>query len=195
MNVLVGTFQGQLMNYVIKENAQRQINHKLLHVDENFSKKPIDQMDVVAGSKLLFSLTDNVFSIHRICNHRFEFVKSLVEKNVSLFAWSSKRLYHSADLISIRICVVIEQQVKIWHWDLERDKFNPYHKSIRLDSTAKSIACHKNDICIATEIGYTIYDVNICFVWCLKFKIWNTIFLFNFRYPHHHEKPLTYQKD
>lgn len=158
------------MNYAIEENAQRQIELQLLHVDKEFSRNSIDQLDVAAECQSIFSLTNGEFRIHRIYDHRFEYMKSLVKQNASLFAWNPKRSFNSADLI-IRICIVIGQQVKFWDCILNQGRSNPYRESIKLDSTAKSIAWYKNNICVASEIGYTIYDVNVFFYLAYEVKI------------------------
>lgn len=170
MNLLVATSNGSLRNYSIVENSQ-QITHKILYVEENFSAKPITQISVIAESQLLFSLIDNTIRIHKITHdHRFEYFETLEEMNVSLFACNSKRTIDSADLI-IRICVATENKLKIWFLNSKQNQLTPYKKSMELDSIVKSIGWHKNDICVATERGYTIYNVSIYFVWCSKFRI------------------------
>lgn len=170
MNLLVATSNGSLRNYSIVENSQ-QITYKILYVEENFSPKPITQICVIAESQLLFSLVDNTIRIHKITHdHRFEYYEALEEMNVSLFACNSKRAFDSADLI-IRICVATENKLKIWFLNSKQNQLTPYKKSMELDSIVKSIGWYKNDICVATERGYTIYNVSIYSVWCSKFRI------------------------
>lgn len=158
--MLVGTFDGHLMKYVVKEDKERHIALQLLHIDENFSENPIDKMDAVAECQLLFSLTKAQVRIHRICDSGLKYVMPLVREHASLFAWNLKRSIHSADLI-IRICVAIGQKVQIWNWNFQKDILSSYEEAIELDSTVTSIAWWKNSICVAIETGYKIYDVII----------------------------------
>lgn len=188
---MVGTLHGQLMNFAVQKDTE----YQLLHSDENFSKMPVDQIDVVSECQQLFSLTDNVFKMHRIRNNRFEHVLLLVKtKGNSLFAVNHKRSKISADK-TVRVCIAIGK--KIQFWDLNRDKLIPFQETISIDGIAKSIAWQRNEICFATENGYAIYHV-IIFLF-LVFDLFGIEFVYYalFRFQNHayHEKRLTYHPD
>lgn len=66
--LFVGTKQGHLLTYVIvKRSGDRKHDVQLLSYNKNFSKKAIQQLEVIAAYQLLISLS-GVKNFHFICN-------------------------------------------------------------------------------------------------------------------------------
>lgn len=112
-NVLLGTRQGHLLMYAVEQNTNDgKMDLQLLQYDKNFSKKPITQIDVIPEHQLLFSLTDNLVTIHDINRTNFPVVHSNSNtKGATLFALNVKRstsLTGETALV-VRLCVVIKR--------------------------------------------------------------------------------------
>lgn len=161
-NVLLGTRQGDLLMYEVKQDPnERKMNLQLLQYDKNFSKKPITQIDVVPQYELLFSLTDNLIGIHHISRHNFPIVHSNPDtKGASLFALNVSRIVSLTDNVTflIGLCVVVKRQLQFWFW--KDNKLLKYRDAIQLDDTPKSVVWFENTICIGFKTDYVIYDVS-----------------------------------
>lgn len=65
---------------------------QLLQYDKNFSKRPILQLQAIEDYNLLFSLSDNVISIHDLSRHNFPVIHLAAKtKGANAFAMDVKR--------------------------------------------------------------------------------------------------------
>lgn len=64
-NLLVGTRQGHLLMYRVVPNDEKN-DVELMRYNKSFSKKPIQQLEVIPECQMLISLTDNVIQVHDI---------------------------------------------------------------------------------------------------------------------------------
>lgn len=159
--MLLGTRQGHLLMYAVEQNSiDSKMNLQLLQYDKNFSKKPITQIDVIPEYQLLFSLTDNLVTIHDINRHNFPVVHSNIStKGASLFALNVNRSTSltGETALLVRMCIVVKRQIQFWYW--KHDKLLLYRESIQLDDTPKAVVWLENAICIGFKTDYIVYDV------------------------------------
>ena len=87
-NVILGTKTGQLLEYLVDTDESRQ--PQLVKVSKSYSKKQINQLEVVADENLLFVLTDGIISVCDI--HSFFTVIHQAEntKGASIFTLNTK---------------------------------------------------------------------------------------------------------
>lgn len=86
--LLVGTKQGSLLYYSVEPSADKDCKHnvQLLRYVKNFSKKPIQQMAVLADQELAIRLSDGILTLHDLVNPNFSLIKTLNKtKGASLF--------------------------------------------------------------------------------------------------------------
>lgn len=172
--------------YAVEQNTNDgKMDLQLLQYDKNFSKKPITQIDVIPEHQLLFSLTDNLVTIHDINRTNFPVVHSNSNtKGATLFALNVKRstsLTGETALV-VRLCVVIKRQLQFWYW--KHDKLLQYRDQIQLDDTPKAVVWLENAICIGFKTDYIVYDVSTCDVTHSRqqaLSIYKSKFLFFFQ--------------
>lgn len=164
-NVLLGTRQGHLLMYAVKQHeTERKMDLQLLQYDKSFSKKPINQIDVIPDYQLLFSLSDGLISVHDITRTNFPLVHANSNtKGASLFALN---LLRSTSLtgetaLLVRLCVVIKRSLQFWYW--KHDRLLQYRDAIQLDDTPKSVVWLDNAVCIGFKTDYVLYDVSFNF--------------------------------
>ncbi|KAH9637625.1 hypothetical protein HF086_007339 [Spodoptera exigua] len=94
-NLLLGTRQGHLLMYSLSQtNGNQKYELQLLRYCKNFSKKPIQQIEVIPEENLLLCLTDNVLSTYNINGVNFPLVKTFEQtKGASLFALDNTKCY------------------------------------------------------------------------------------------------------
>lgn len=105
--ILLGTRNGHLLMYMVKENSDKsEIDFELMKHDNSFSSQPIAQIDVVPKDELFFSLTSGLIGIYKIQNNSFNHVHtSDITKGASLFVFNGnqsaegKKLRH--DFVSL----------------------------------------------------------------------------------------------
>lgn len=64
-NLLVGTRQGHLLMYRVVSNDNKN-DVELMRYNKSFSKKAIQQLEVIPEHQILISLTDNIIQVHDI---------------------------------------------------------------------------------------------------------------------------------
>lgn len=82
----MGTRQGYLLKYNLVTTANDNLQVELMIFNKNFSKKPIQQLEVIPEYHLLVSLTDNIIQVHDIKSISLNFVHQVGNtRGASLF--------------------------------------------------------------------------------------------------------------
>ncbi|KAG6441076.1 hypothetical protein O3G_MSEX001642 [Manduca sexta] len=91
-NLLLGTRQGHLLMYSLSvNNGNQKYEVQLLRYRKNFSKKPIQQIEVIPDENLLICLTDSIVATYSTNGVNFPLVKTFDQtKGASLFALDNK---------------------------------------------------------------------------------------------------------
>lgn len=149
------------MYSVEQHPAENKMDLQLLQYDKNFSKKPVNQIDVIAEYHLLFSLSDGIININDFERHNFPLVHCAVKtKGASIFALDvqrSKSLTGEIALV-VRLCVAIKRRLQFWYWKL--DKLIEFGEPIDLAEVPKALVWLDNTICIGYKTEYVLYDVS-----------------------------------
>lgn len=149
--------------YAVEQHpTENKMDLQLLQYDKNFSKKPINQIDVIPEYQLLFSLSDGLININDISRHNFPLVHSAIKtKGASIFALDVKRstsLTGETALV-VRICAAIKRKLQFWYW--KHDKLLEFSQVIDLTDIPKALVWLENTICVGFKTDYILYDVSI----------------------------------
>ncbi|XP_055904894.1 vam6/Vps39-like protein [Eupeodes corollae] len=161
-NVILGTRSGQLIMYSVQTNEpDGKINLQLLKFNKNFSKKAINQMEVIAEENLLFILTDGMIHVCDISRLNFAFIHSSVEtKGSSIFVLDVKtpKSQTGATATVIRMCVAIKRRLQFYYW--KQDRLHPLPISIELKDVPKALCWIDDIICVGFKDEYVIYNIS-----------------------------------
>lgn len=148
------------MYSVEQHPSENKMDLQLLQYDKNFSKKPINQIDVIPEYQLLFSLSDNIVNINDFNRHNFPLIHCATKtKGANIFALDvqrSKSLTGEIALV-VRLCVAIKRRLHFWYW--KHDKLIEFGEPIDLAEVPKALVWLDNTICIGYKTEYILYDV------------------------------------
>lgn len=184
----MGTRQGHLLQYTFQQHAtENKMELQLLQYDKNFSKKPINQIEVIEDNSLLFSLSDNVISVNDTSRHNFPLIHQAVRtKGANVFCLDIKRLssltgifkyiirlinYFSITIfnsyflnyileqitLTVRVCVAVKRKLQLYYW--KRDEMLEFAPDIELNDIPKILAWTGNFICVGYKTEYCLFDV------------------------------------
>lgn len=159
--MILGTRQGHLLMYSVEQHpSENKMDLQLLQYDKNFSKKPINQIDVIPEYQMLFSLSDSIINVNDFNRHNFPLVHCAVKtKGANIFALDvqrSKSLTGEMALV-VRVCVAIKRRLLFWYW--KHDKLIEFGEPIDLAEVPKALVWLNNTICIGYKTEYVLYDV------------------------------------
>ncbi|TKA32841.1 hypothetical protein B0A50_01067 [Salinomyces thailandicus] len=111
---------------------------ELLREEENFSRKPVQQLAIVKEANLLVSLSDNYVSLHDL--QTYQLSERLEQtKGASSFAVTSNVVKDADTVPSLvsRLAVGVKRKVMIWTWrDMELEE---QVVEVNIEGTAKSL--------------------------------------------------------
>ena len=92
-----------MLQYTFQQHAtESKMELQLLQYDKNFSKKPINQIEVIEDNSLLFSLSDNVISVNDTSRHNFPLIHQAIRtKGANVFCLDVKRLSSLTGIVQI----------------------------------------------------------------------------------------------
>lgn len=147
--------------YSISSNPEEQkIDLQLLQYNKSFSKKPIVQLEVVAGLKTLFSLSDNVISVNDLVRHNFPLIYLASKtKGATVFALDSKTPKSLTGDVTcvVRMCAAIKRRLQLWYW--KYDHFVESDYGIDLTDVPKTLSFSGDNILIGYKTDYVLYDI------------------------------------
>ncbi|CAH0400093.1 unnamed protein product [Chilo suppressalis] len=161
-NVLLGTRQGHLLMYSLSSNnGNQKYEVQLLRYCKNFSKKPIQQIEVIPEDNLLLCLTDNVLSTYDINGVNFPMVKSFAQtKGASLFALDNKSTTSMTGESNsvVRLCVAVRRKLQLYYG--KNGEFKQHLFDFTIPDVPKVMAWGQQYICVGFKAEYTLYDLS-----------------------------------
>ncbi|CAB0011801.1 unnamed protein product, partial [Nesidiocoris tenuis] len=155
--LLVGTKQGSLLYYSVEPSADKDCKHnvQLLRYVKNFSKKPIQQMAVLADQELAIRLSDGILTLHDLVNPNFSLIKTLNKtKGASLFTLDiQKHVSQTGGVTSfVRLCVSVKKKLQTYY--LKNRDFLDLGEDITVPDVPRVLSWEKESICVGCKGGY-----------------------------------------
>ncbi|KAJ8895019.1 hypothetical protein PR048_000328, partial [Dryococelus australis] len=173
-NVLIGTRQGHLLMYrVAYQYGDQKHDVQLLRYNKTFSKKPIQQLDVIPDYQLLVSLTDNVVCVHDISVINFPTVTVVQEtrgatlftldiKHGKLHAWTfplkKQKSLTGETSVTVRMCVVVKRRLQLYYW--KNNKFLGLREDLTVSDIPRAIAWCQETLCVGFKGDYSLLKLS-----------------------------------
>ncbi|XP_028037182.1 vam6/Vps39-like protein [Bombyx mandarina] len=159
-NLLLGTRQGHLLMYSLSTNNEEQkYQVHLLRYRKNFSKKPIQQIEVIPDENLLLCLTDSTLATYNINGVNFPLIKTFEQtKGASLFALDCKvSSSNGAASSDVRLCVAVRRKLQVYCGSKGEFK---HMLDLNIPDVPKVMAWGLQYLCVGFKAEYTLYDVS-----------------------------------
>ncbi|XP_044728700.1 vam6/Vps39-like protein [Chrysoperla carnea] len=162
-NLLVGTRQGHLLMYsVTQRSIDQTYDVRLLRYHKTFSKKPIQQLEVIPEYQQLVCLTDNTVSVHDINAINFNLVYSIPKSKgpATLFTLDIKRKTSMTGEISVlvRLCVSVKRKLQLYYW--KNNQFLELMQDISLNDVPRAITWCEETVCVGFRGEYTLFELS-----------------------------------
>ncbi|XP_060804157.1 vam6/Vps39-like protein [Amyelois transitella] len=165
-NLLLGTRQGHLLMYSLSNTnngnqSQGKYTLQLLRYCKNFSKKPIQQIDVIPEKNLLLCLSDYVLATYDINGVNFPLVDTFQQtKGASLFALDNKSTTSITGESNsvVRLCVAVRRKLQLYTGT--NGKFKQHLFDFTMPDVPKVLAWGQENICVGFKSEYTLYDLS-----------------------------------
>ncbi|CAG9762236.1 unnamed protein product [Ceutorhynchus assimilis] len=154
--LLVGTRQGHLFMYSL-EKKEPKCELTLMRYDKYFSKKPIQQLEVIPEQDLLLSLTDNVVQLHDINAISFNTLDTVQKsKGATFFALNTEKIISTTGDTHylIRLAVAVKRKIQLYY--LKNNEFHTLADDISLTDIPKSMVWCQNVICLGFRDEYAL---------------------------------------
>ncbi|XP_026730982.1 vam6/Vps39-like protein [Trichoplusia ni] len=161
-NLLLGTRQGHLLMYSVSQaNGNQKYELRLLRYCKNFSKKPINQIEVIPEENLLLCLTDNVLSTYNINGVNFPLVKTFDQtKGASLFALDNKPTTSMTGESNsvVRLCVAVRRKLQLYYG--KNGEFKQHLFDFNIPDVPKVMSWGQQYLCLGFKSEYVLYDLS-----------------------------------
>lgn len=161
-NLLLGTRQGHLLMYSLSMmNGNQKYELQLLRYCKSFSKKAIQQIEVIPEDNLLLCLSDGVLTTHNINGVNFPLVKTFEEtKGASLFALDNKPTTSitGESKSVVRLCVAIRRKLQLYQGI--NGEFKQHLYDYTMPDVPKVMAWGQQYLCVGFKSDYVLYDLS-----------------------------------
>ncbi|KAM3961523.1 vacuolar protein sorting 39 [Aphomia sociella] len=162
-NLLLGTRQGHLLMYSLSTNNgnQGKYGSQLLRYCKNFSKKPIQQIEVIPEKNLLLCLSDSVLSTYDINGVNFPLIETFPQtKGASLFALDNKSTTSMTGESNsvVRLCVAVRRKLQLYYG--KNGQFKQHLFDFSIPDVPKVLAWGQQYLCVGFKAEYTFYDLS-----------------------------------
>ncbi|GBP23493.1 hypothetical protein EVAR_12773_1 [Eumeta japonica] len=161
-NLLLGTRQGHILVYTLSaNNGNQKYEVQLSRFCKNFSKKPVQQIEVIPEDSLLICLTDNILTMHDINGVNFPLIKTFPEtKGATLFALDNKSATSMTGESNsvIRLCVAVRRKLQLYYG--KNGDFKKHLFDFTVPDIPKVMAWGQQYLCIGFKGEYTLYDLS-----------------------------------
>ncbi|XP_053608252.1 vam6/Vps39-like protein [Plodia interpunctella] len=165
-NLLLGTRQGHLLMYSLSNTnngnqSQGKYSLQLLRYCKNFSKKPIQQIDVIPEKNLLLCLSDSILATYDINGVNFPLIDTFQQtKGASLFALDNKSTTSITGESNsvVRLCVAVRRKLQLYTG--KNGKFKQHLFDFTMPDVPKVLAWGQEYICVGFKSEYTLYDLS-----------------------------------
>lgn len=161
-NLLVGTRQGHLLLYGVKDGAgDNRFEVELRSSNKLFSKRPILQLAVVEQLNLLISLSDAVISVHNLETFALKFTLHKT-KGATVFAVSIKErkqssVFDPSPPLELKLCVAVKRKLQLFNW---RNGEFQEGEDLLLPDVARSVVWTKESLCVGFKREYSLIKTN-----------------------------------
>ncbi|CDS07231.1 hypothetical protein LRAMOSA01180 [Lichtheimia ramosa] len=160
--LLIGTAVGQLLVYDIKEPLVADDNEvpevTLVNTVKNFSKRPIEQLDIIKEIDCLVSLSDGLVSLHDL--RTFDLRMTLAKtKGANMFAIQTmvERSKDHIPVLTTRLAVALRKKLLVFVW---KDTEFYETKELNIPDRIKAMSWVGNTkICLGFATEYALMDV------------------------------------
>ncbi|PNS16933.1 hypothetical protein CAC42_4897 [Sphaceloma murrayae] len=133
----------------------------LLHEEEKFSRRAVQQLAVIKEANVLVTLTDSYVSVHDLQTYALQ-EKLEKTRGASAFAVTSnveKDPETDVPSLASRLAVAVKRKVLVWSWhDMELD---PDVRELVLPATVKSLTwITGSKILVGMDPGYTMMNID-----------------------------------
>lgn len=133
---------------------------QLVHEEDKFSKRPVQQLAIIKEANVLVSLSDAHVSLHDL--HTYALQDRLLEtKGASSFAVTSnvvKDLDSQVPALVSRLAVAVKRRIMLWTW--QDTELTAKVGEIAIPSTVKSIAwCSNTVVVVGMDPGFSLVNV------------------------------------
>ncbi|KAJ2960262.1 hypothetical protein NQZ79_g4423 [Umbelopsis isabellina] len=161
--LLIGTGTGQLLVYEVKEplvaGTEEQPVVTLVDTKKNFSRRPIDQIDIIKEIEVLVTLSDGVVSLHDMRTYELRMTLGKT-KGADLFTLQTLVEMNEEDgipMLMTRLAVAVRKKLLIFVW-----KDTEFHetKELNIPDRIKAMAwVGSTKICLGFSGEYALMDV------------------------------------
>ncbi|KAK9721321.1 Dynein attachment factor N-terminus [Popillia japonica] len=159
--LFLGTRQGHLyMYYIVPKDDKPDVS--LMRLNKSFSKKAIQQLEIVPDHQLLISLSDNFIQVHDINGINFPVVQQIDNsKGASLFGLNIQ--HHTTmsgkEVAVIRMCVAVKRRLYLYYW--KKPGFVLFENSdLTLKDIPKTLVWCEETICVGYKGEYCLHKAS-----------------------------------
>lgn len=162
--LLLGTRQGFLLMYNISKSTDPTDDSpdiELRRYNKTFSKKAIQQLDVIPEAQLLICLTDNLVQVHNLAAINFPLIHTIVgAKGATLFTFHTIKEESLTGItsVTVRLCVAVKRKLQLYYW--KKNEFHILAPDISLNDMPKTISWCMESICVGYRNEYILYKLN-----------------------------------
>lgn len=162
--LLLGTRQGFLLMYNISKSTDPTDDSpdiELRRYNKTFSKKAIQQLDVIPEAQLLICLTDNVVQVHNLAAINFPLIHTIAgSKGATLFTYHAikEESLTGTTSVTVRLCVVVKRKLQLYYW--KKNEFHTLTPDISLNDMPKTISWCMESVCVGYRNEYILYKLN-----------------------------------
>ncbi|KAF2900283.1 hypothetical protein ILUMI_05905 [Ignelater luminosus] len=160
-NLLVGTRQGHLLMYRVVPTPDDKHDVQLMRYNKTFSKKAIQQLDVIPEYHLLVSLTDNIIQVHDINSSHFPVVHQAARtKGANIFTLDTKSQVSltGEKSVVVRICVAVKRKLQLYYW--KNNEFMKLVEDISLTDVPRALTWCQETLCVGFRGEYSLFELN-----------------------------------
>ncbi|CAH1174241.1 unnamed protein product [Phaedon cochleariae] len=159
-NLLVGTRQGHLCMYNLVRTDEK-CDVQLMRYNKSFSKKAVQQLEVIPEHNLLLSLTDNLIQVHDLNAINFTTIHQVQKsKGATFFTMNVKKTTSMTGEITslVRMAVSVKRKVQLYY--LKNHEFLPLMDDINLNDIPRSLVWCQEAICVGYRGEYALLQLD-----------------------------------
>ncbi|KAK4886156.1 hypothetical protein RN001_002427 [Aquatica leii] len=160
-NLLVGTRQGHLFMYKVVRTSEDKYDVELMRYNKAFSKKPIQQLDVIPEHHLLVSLIDNVIQIHDINGSQFPIVHQASRtKGANIFTLNTQTQTSMTGekSVVVRLCAAVKRKLQLYYW--KNNELMKLIDDISLTDVPRALAWCQETLCVGFRGEYSLFELS-----------------------------------
>ncbi|CAH0560450.1 unnamed protein product [Brassicogethes aeneus] len=157
-NLLVGTRQGHLSMYSVTRTDEK-CEVQLMRYNKSFSKKAVQQIEVIPAHNILISLTDNLIQLHDMNAINFNVIHQVQKsKGATFFAVNSEKQKSLTGVptVLVRIAVIVKRKIQLYY--LKNNELFELQDDINLPDVPRSMVWCQQSICVGFRGEYALIE-------------------------------------